>query len=97
MLICFSILLVSLSNYCSPYQLKQLFHGLLFSISGKSHADYYRTHWCLALTKHCCTFKISEAKQRKASLEKAVEKAKVGRQDTVRICSHGKMQKFKIR
>lgn len=38
-----------------------------------------------ALTWCCCTLKISEAKQRKASLEKAVEKAKVGRQDTVSI------------
>lgn len=33
-------------------------------------------------------FKTSQAKQRKVSLEQAVEKAKVGRQDTVRIFSY---------
>ena len=32
-----------------------------------------------------CDFKVSDAKQRKTSLQKAVEKAKVGRQDTVRM------------
>lgn len=33
------------------------------------------------------TLKISEAKQRKVSVQKAVEKATVGREDTVRISS----------
>lgn len=42
--------------------------------------------WChKGLTYNIFAFKTLQAKQRKVSLEKAVEKAKEGRQDTVRI------------
>lgn len=46
--------------------------------------------------KSFCVFKISDANQRQASVQKMVEKAKVGRQDTVKTCIlYAKKMEFK--
>lgn len=42
---------------------------------------------CIRLQLNCSVFQLSDAKQRKATLQKVVEKAKVGRQDTVIVRS----------